>query len=127
MGSSPTVHGGIMNKSRKLAAQMTTAIAIATLFGTSAFAEERHRDATSDQTQQQTYQQRRSDRQGRNHDQQGQAPANTQQQQQQQQFDRRGRQSEPQTWQRDRANGNWDRGGRNNQQQFDRGRTYNQQ
>jgi hypothetical protein len=95
---------------------MATAIAIAALVGTSAFAEERHQNTTNGQAVDEVI---HRDRQWRNRDQQQTPQQNTQQQQ----FDRRD--------QRDRAhqnenqNRNWDRGNRDNNQRYDRSQTYN--
>ena len=117
-----------MNKSRKLAAQMATAIAIATLFGTSAFAEERHLDRTDDATQAQQTDHR--DRQWRDRNRDTQPPQQTDRRDQRQadQNWNRNNRGEQQQYDRGRTNenNNYDRR-RNDNQQYDRGRTNNQQ
>src|SRR5215471_15562978 len=100
-----------MSRISRLAAPMATAIALAALVGTSAFAEERHQNTTDGQAADEVV---HRDRQWRNRDQQ----QNTQQQQ----FDRRDRRDRGN--ENENQNRNWDRGTRENQQQYDRNRNW---
>ena len=124
-----------MNRISRLATPMATALALATIFGTSVFAEERPQNATAGQAVQEVV---HHDRQWRNRDGQQSQPqaAQQQQQSQQQQYRNRGNESGSQTWQRDRANRDqnqnqtrtWNRDqvyNNNNNRQYDRNQTYN--